>query len=404
MALKGTLKDFSIADIFQLIGQQQKSGSLYITNKDQIAHIMFDKGMVVISRFKQSNEDLMFGNMLLRADIITESQLQEAMENQQETLRNIGDILLGMNYITPETLSEFVSLQIKEVLFRLFQWKEGLYEFIPEEFKYNKKILKPQRGEQLLLDGFRMLDEWPSILKKISSLTAIYKPTIDTSNLSPRKEGDKDEVSIDEEIDMAFKEFDDSGKSVRSETKKGETLSQEEKRVILLIDGQRTIKEVADLSRFGTFNTCSIIISLLDKCVIAKADVDSSSRIEAQAAFKTTFISKKKQLSRIAVDLIVLGLLAFGAPSLIFYFYSNIMSGSSVKGGFFINVGENPLKDYLKNNKLEQVRFALELYRLNNETYPDNLNELTKEKLLLPETIDPNFYFRKTGNTYILLP
>ena len=51
MALKGTLKDFSIADIFQLIGQQQKTGSLYITHEEQISHVMFDQGNVVIARF-----------------------------------------------------------------------------------------------------------------------------------------------------------------------------------------------------------------------------------------------------------------------------------------------------------------------------------------------------------------
>ena len=39
MALKGTLKDFGIADIFQLIGQQQKTGALIVLDVDRLKPI-----------------------------------------------------------------------------------------------------------------------------------------------------------------------------------------------------------------------------------------------------------------------------------------------------------------------------------------------------------------------------
>ena len=39
MALKGTLKDFGIADILQLIGQQQKTGTLHLQGRDQEVHV-----------------------------------------------------------------------------------------------------------------------------------------------------------------------------------------------------------------------------------------------------------------------------------------------------------------------------------------------------------------------------
>jgi len=39
MALTGTLKDFGIAEILQLIGQQAKSGILHLKNKQDEIHI-----------------------------------------------------------------------------------------------------------------------------------------------------------------------------------------------------------------------------------------------------------------------------------------------------------------------------------------------------------------------------
>ena len=47
MALSGTLKDFGIADILQLIGQQTKTGQLHLKAKDQEVHIAFKDGNIV---------------------------------------------------------------------------------------------------------------------------------------------------------------------------------------------------------------------------------------------------------------------------------------------------------------------------------------------------------------------
>src|ERR1051326_3974389 len=106
MALKGTLKDFSVADIFQLIGQQGKSGSLWVRTQQKEAHIVFDHGKVVLGTFKKSDEDFLLGTMMLRAQVITAEQLAKAMENQKATLRSIGDILKSMGVISSAVLSE----------------------------------------------------------------------------------------------------------------------------------------------------------------------------------------------------------------------------------------------------------------------------------------------------------
>ncbi|HVO30201.1 MAG TPA: DUF4388 domain-containing protein, partial [bacterium] len=47
MALKGTLKDFGISDIFQLIQQQQKAGILVMKDKEHEVRILFDTGKIV---------------------------------------------------------------------------------------------------------------------------------------------------------------------------------------------------------------------------------------------------------------------------------------------------------------------------------------------------------------------
>ena len=67
MALKGTLKDFGIADIFQLIGQQGKTGVLHLSEKDEEVHIGFKDGAVVKAESSTRKKKELLGRMLVRA-------------------------------------------------------------------------------------------------------------------------------------------------------------------------------------------------------------------------------------------------------------------------------------------------------------------------------------------------
>ena len=47
MALEGTIKDFGLPDIFQLIGLQRKTGLLTLKHAQDQVTVFFENGMVV---------------------------------------------------------------------------------------------------------------------------------------------------------------------------------------------------------------------------------------------------------------------------------------------------------------------------------------------------------------------
>ena len=68
MALSGTLKDFGIADILQLIGHQSKTGKLVLKNGGAEIDVLFIDGNVVFASETDRKERNMLGSLLLRAD------------------------------------------------------------------------------------------------------------------------------------------------------------------------------------------------------------------------------------------------------------------------------------------------------------------------------------------------
>src|SRR5262245_49875892 len=94
MALEGTLKDFSIADILQLIGIQRKTGLLTLESADDTVTVHFFEGQVVGADTHVQNLEDMLGSVLVRTGRITEGNLQKALRVQKETLQRLGYILV----------------------------------------------------------------------------------------------------------------------------------------------------------------------------------------------------------------------------------------------------------------------------------------------------------------------
>ena len=95
MALEGTLKDFSIADIFQLIGYQRKTGILTLKNADEVITVSFVNGEVVWSDSLKKRLEDMLGYVLVKSGMISEEKLEEALQIQKETLQRMGNILVN---------------------------------------------------------------------------------------------------------------------------------------------------------------------------------------------------------------------------------------------------------------------------------------------------------------------
>ena len=89
MALKGTLKDFSLADIFQLIGIQHKTGVLTLKNDKEVVTVSFVEGNVVSADALHRRLEDRIGTVLVKSGRITEAQLQEALRIEKNTLKSV---------------------------------------------------------------------------------------------------------------------------------------------------------------------------------------------------------------------------------------------------------------------------------------------------------------------------
>ena len=83
MALEGTIRDFGLADILQLIGIQRKTGELTLDDGDDQVTVKFLDGNVVGADTRKRTVEDLLGAVLVSTGRITEGQLQEALRTQK---------------------------------------------------------------------------------------------------------------------------------------------------------------------------------------------------------------------------------------------------------------------------------------------------------------------------------
>jgi len=239
MALKGSLKDFSIPDLFQLLNFGKKNGTLNLTRGKARGYICFRNGEVFFATTNWKRQSL--GLKLLNAGIVTKAQVDEVLELQKTTARGqrLGQLLIRQEYITKEQLEVFVEEQIQDAVFEMLRWTDGDFDFQPGVVFPEEDIGLSISTEELIMEGSRRLDEWNRIEKKIPNLNVIFKMT-----------------------------------SMQGREAAQISLTPEEWMVLTFIDGEKSVRQIVELTGMSTLHTCKILYGLIGSGLLVNITPD----------------------------------------------------------------------------------------------------------------------------------
>jgi hypothetical protein len=387
MALEGTLRDFSLADIFQLIGIQKKTGVLTLKKSGEVVTVSFLNGNVVAADSLNKNLEDRLGNVLAKSGRLSEARLQEALRVQKETRQRLGYVLIQGGFIKENDLKEALRLQITQIVYRLFRWKDGFYHFSQEEtVEYDRENFSPISAESILMEGIRMIDEWPIIERKIKSFDMVFRKT--RPDVKPILVDRLEDEAPDLEAAL-------TGKDDKQAPPGGLRLATDEAAVYELLDGRRTVQEIIDRGRLGDFETCRILYDLLSRNLIVLTDATGPQRHDARA---------RMNVARLVEHAGYLVLALAVAASLA------TMGRSPLAGMPRELVPEGALdriQELVARNRVERLDEAIQVYFLQKGFYPDDLRELVKGGLVSEHALkDPwgrGFGFLSTTEGYRII-
>jgi len=386
MALEGSIRDFSLADIFQLIGLQRKTGVLTLRAKYDTVTVTFLDGKVVGADSLSHRLENRLGHVLIRGELLTQDQLNRALEIQKETLQRLGFILVHYGIISVDALKQAIQLQILQIVFRLFRWKDGDYHFSQETtIEYDRDYVVPVSAESILMEGARMIDEWPIIEKRIRSYDMVFRKKLTDQEIVVVGAEDADEVDFDYDSTAMRRRKQIAGDRIR--------ISREEKSIYDLVDGTMSVREVLELSKYSEFDTAKALYELLTRDLIEEVRGSAAAAVLAQVT-----PLDETEVAETTVPLPLVAVLALLAMLSLATSFRNPLNSLYPLGPAQRASSVAETRKAISIERIEQIGEAVEAYSLVNGHLPPRLADLT------PVYISPSLLHDPWGHAYKYLP
>jgi hypothetical protein len=131
--VQGTLDTFSVVEVLQMLGKARRSGTLHIECPERLIDVHFVQGRIAEARDStRVFTDTVLGSQLLRRSLINETQLTEALAEQEHEARPLGTILVDKGFLHERELREVLSRQVANTLVAAKAEGNGSFVFVAD--------------------------------------------------------------------------------------------------------------------------------------------------------------------------------------------------------------------------------------------------------------------------------
>lgn len=232
MPLSGNLGTISLSSVLQLLCAEKLTGILRV-RKDSLEYQLFMlEGNIIYAI--EPGKKARLGALLHRDGIVTKEQIADCLQVARQEKQALGKILVRRECITSEVLETYIYRQVGEILFTLFMWESGDFDFKETELNLNWLMVFKLNIMKLVLDATRRVDAMSILKRQIPRDTLVF--------------------SLSE-------------KAGEGEAKK---LNDDERRILGLIDGERSVRDIINNSGYDDFHLYRILYSFISAGLIEK--------------------------------------------------------------------------------------------------------------------------------------
>jgi hypothetical protein len=165
-----------------------------------------------------------------------ESGARTAAARDDGPRKLLGDLLVQKGRITDEQLREGLARQSSELVYEILRWPGGRFEFRredPSSMAGGVQLALPVAS--VVMEGFRRVDEWRVVEAGLGSFESVLQA---------------DRMAVDAaQVDR---------------------LPKPEQKLLEMVDGERTVREIIEQSHMSSFDACKILFQLLEARLVRR--------------------------------------------------------------------------------------------------------------------------------------
>ena len=259
MALKGNLRDFSTTQLLNLINLARKTGTLSIQNNGEESHMSFQEGKLIYAYMGDERSNHL-AEILHKAGKLSKEQANIIETRVQgKTDRQIGYLLIQAGHVTQSDIMQSVRQNVLNIVYKLFTWAEGLFQFEANKLPSPNYITLPIDLESVIMEGSRRLKEWEILQEELPDLE-------NSLRFTERPDGKL------RNINLTVKEW----------------------KVISLIDPRNSMRKIAQANNLSDFEIRRIIYGMLQAGLVELVE-PAKPKISAAESSRTSRTARQQR-------------------------------------------------------------------------------------------------------------
>lgn len=176
MILSGELKDFSLADVLQLLLQQRKSGVLALNRTKEKADLFISLGNLTGVRVNGELPEAKIKDILIETGRVQKAEMADLEAISKDMDRPLMAVLASKGYLKEEDRKEWLQIITEDMVCELFGWPDGRYEFLASQ-KLPPTASFNISTEFACMEGMRRIDDWPRLREALPDTKVVFRPT-----------------------------------------------------------------------------------------------------------------------------------------------------------------------------------------------------------------------------------
>jgi len=265
LTIRGSLAESSLMELLSSISRSHETGVLNFHDVGRWKAVYFNEGQIVYATSNVLDDRL--GEFLLKQGKITVRQFLDASKLITQGKR-LGAVLVDQEILSPDELIVAIQLQVQEIVYSLFEWTQGEYEFVMKDLAGEGPITLDLNTENVILEGIRRIKDFSRVFSGFGSIDTVLRRSENAEMLTYKLE-----------------------------------LSADESQVLSLVNGRLTLEQVLALSYLSNFETLRILFGLVSVGVLERGGGPERdlSRIEREQEYELEEIVDHYQRSFTAV-------------------------------------------------------------------------------------------------------
>lgn len=174
MRLDGSLEDFSLPDVLQLLTHTRKTGSLQLHAADDERHGLVRLASGAVNGASSDLRRHALARRLVGAGLVSDEALSAAAQDVRAGAPSLVRALLERADVSSEELNRLAADQVTDAVCELLRWSSGTFSFLvgesdPEGLELGLK------AEDLVAEGERRMQVWPTLTSNIPSPDTVLR-------------------------------------------------------------------------------------------------------------------------------------------------------------------------------------------------------------------------------------